>query len=138
VTFVVDPTEDNAKATTVADHAYWLSGLQVRKPGAVGTVDALSAAFGITDAKVLNMQYGASALTGGEIPAMAYVVRSQQWGPFGKAPKADTIQLTATNLKSVTIDVARAGLTCGAKLSVKTDGPVTVTLGGCGRTQSFR
>jgi hypothetical protein len=137
VTFVVDTTEDNAKATTVADHAYWLSALRVRKAG-LGTVDAVSGAFGLKDAPVLNMQYGASVLTGGEIPAMPFVSRSQQWGPFGKAPKADALQLTVTNLRSLTIDVARAGLTCAAKLTVKTDGPVAVTLGGCGRTLSFR
>jgi pimeloyl-ACP methyl ester carboxylesterase len=133
VTFVVDPTEDNAKATAVADHAYWTSGLRTRKAG-LGIVDAISGAFGVTDAKVLPVQPGAGALTGGEIPAMAYVSRSQQWGPFGKAPKSDMLQLTVTNLKSVTIDMARAGLTCGAKLAVKTDGPLAVTLGGCGKT----
>jgi hypothetical protein len=69
---------------------------------------------------------------------MAYVVRSQQWGPFGKAPKADALTLTLTNLRSLTVDTARAGLTCNAKLSVKTDGPVSVTLAGCGKTLSFR
>ncbi|MCU1589160.1 MAG: putative penicillin acylase [Frankiales bacterium] len=136
VTFVVDPTEDNVKATAVADHAYWLSDLKVRKPGD-GTADAVSAAFGTTDAKVLSTMYGASALTGGEIPALAYVVRSQQWGPFGHAAKADALTLTLTNLRSATVDVQRAGLTCGAKLIVKTDGPVAVTLGGCGKTLHF-
>jgi hypothetical protein len=83
------------------------------------------------------VQPGAGVLTGGEIPAMAYVSRSQQWGPFGKAPKSDVLQLTLTNLTSVTVDMARAGLTCGAKLAVKTDGPVAVTLGGCGKTLHF-
>jgi hypothetical protein len=137
VTFVVDPTEDNAKATTVADHAYWLSGLTVRKAG-LGVVDAISAAFGIKDAAVLPVEPGAGVLTGGEIPAMAYVSRTQKWGPFGTAAKADALTLTVTNLKSVTVDVARAGLSCGAKLTVKTDGPVAVTLAGCGKTLSFR
>jgi pimeloyl-ACP methyl ester carboxylesterase len=136
VTFVVDPTEDNVTATTVADHAYWLSGLKVRKAG-LGTVDAISGAFGVTDAKVLNMEYGAGVLTGGEIPAMTYAVRSQQWGPFGKAPKADVLTLKVTNLRTVTVDVARAGLTCNAKLEVKADGPLDVVLGGCGRALHF-
>jgi pimeloyl-ACP methyl ester carboxylesterase len=137
VTYVVDPTEDNALATTVGDHAYWVSGLRVRKSG-IGTVDAVSAAFGIKDAAVLPVQPGAGVLTGGEIPAMAFVSRSQQWGPFGTAPKADALQLTLTNLKAVAVDAARAGLSCNAKLSVKTDGPVSVTLAGCGKTLSFR
>ena len=133
VTFVVDPTEDNALATAVADHAYWLSGLKTRKAGN-GTVDAVSAAFGSTDATVLPVAVGAGVLTGGEIPAMAYVSRSQQWGPLGKSAKADALRLTVTNLRSVTVDVARARLTCGAKITVKSDGPVDVVLGGCGKT----
>jgi pimeloyl-ACP methyl ester carboxylesterase len=137
VTFVVDPTEDSAKATAVADHAYWVSDLRPRKAG-LGTVDAVSAAFGVTDAKVLPTQTSGGALLGGEIPAMVYVSRSQQWGPFGSAPKADALQLTVTNLRTVTVDVARAGLTCGAKLTVKTDGPVDVTLGGCGKVLHFQ
>jgi hypothetical protein len=91
----------------------------------------------VTDAKVQPVQTGAGALTGGEIPAMVYVSRSQQWGPFGHAPAADTLRLTLTNLRSATVDVARAGLTCDAQLTVKTDGPVTVTLAGCGKTLHF-
>jgi dienelactone hydrolase len=136
VTYVVDPTEDSAAATAVADHAYWVSDLKTRKAG-IGTIDAVSAAFGITDAKVMPVTPGAGVLVGGEIPAMAYVSREQKWGPFGKAPKADALQLTLTNLRTATIDMSRAGLTCGAKLAVKTDGPVTVTLAGCGKTLSF-
>jgi hypothetical protein len=136
VTFVVDPTEDNVKATTVADHAYWVSGLRTRKAG-LGSVDAVSGAFGVTDAKVLPVQNGAGALVGGEIPALAFVSRSQQWGTFGKAAPADALQLAVTNLRSVVVDVARARLSCAAKLSVKTDGPVTVTLAGCGKTLRF-
>jgi len=134
VTYVVDPREDNAVATAVADHAYWLSGMTVRKAGSTGTVDAISAAFGLTDAKVLPVAYGAGALTGGEIPAMAYVSRSQQWGPLGHAAKADALHLKATNLRTVTIDLARAGLSCGAHLDITSDGPLDVILGGCGRT----
>jgi len=42
-----------------------------------------------------------------------------------------------TNLRWVTIDLHRAGLTCGAVLQVKTDGPVDVTLAGCGKTLHF-
>jgi pimeloyl-ACP methyl ester carboxylesterase len=136
VTYVVDPREDNAAATTVGDHAYWLSGLQTRKDG-TGTVDAVSRAFGVTDPTVTSFGYGGGALTGGEIPAMAYVSRSQTWGPFGKAAKADALALTVSNLKTVTVDVARAGLSCGATLEVKTDGPLDVVLAGCGRTRHF-
>jgi hypothetical protein len=136
VTFVVDPVEDNAAATAVADHAYWLSGLKTRKAGK-GTVDAVSGAFGITDAAVQPVTPGAGVLTGGEIPAMPYVSRSQQWGPFGKAAPTQTLRLAVTNLRTITVDVARARLGCGAKLDVKTDGPLEVVLAGCGKTLRF-
>jgi hypothetical protein len=68
---------------------------------------------------------------------MAYVSRSQQWGPFPKTAASDALRLTVTNLKTVTVDVARAGLTCSARLDVKTDGPLDVVLAGCGSTRHF-
>jgi hypothetical protein len=136
VSFVVDPREDNATATAVADHAYWLSGLAVRKAG-LGTIEALSQAFGQGDAAVQSLQTGGGALIGGEIPALAYVSRAQTWGPVPKTAVKNELVLTVTNLRTVTIDLARAHLTCAAKLAVKTDGPVTVTLGGCGKSLRF-
>ena len=136
VTYVVDPTEDNAQATAVADHAYWVSGLKTRKAGN-GTVDAVSGAFGTTDPRVEPMEYGGGALVGGEIPAMAYVSRRQTWGQPGHLPKADKLHLDVTNLRTVTVDMARAGLSCGAQLVVRTDGPLDVVLGGCGRSVHY-
>src|SRR4051794_31159607 len=49
ITYVVNPTMDFPKAGTVADHAYWLSGLKLRKTGGeapLGNVKARSQAFG--------------------------------------------------------------------------------------------
>jgi hypothetical protein len=136
VSFVVDPREDNANATAVADHAYWLSDLRTRKAGN-GTVEAVSAAFGLGDAAVQPVKTGGGVLTGGEIPAMAFVSRAQTWGPQPKTAARDALALTLTNVRSVTVDTARARLTCGAQLTVKTDGPVEITLGGCGKTRHF-
>ena len=136
ITFVVDPTEDSARAGMVSNHAYWISGLTPRGKGDA-TIDVLSKAFGQGVPKVLPVQQGGGALTGGEIPAMAYVERSQQWGPTPKAPRRNELVITAKNLRFLTIDVARAGVTCGVKLTVHTDGPLTVRLPSCGRTLHF-
>ncbi len=136
VTYVVDPSEDNLAATAVADHAYWVSGLRTRGKG-IGTVDAISSGFGQADPKVLPVAASGGVLTGGEIPAMSFVSRTQQWGPAVPAAKRSGLQLAVSNLRSVTIDAARARLSCGTPLQVKTDGPVTVTLTGCGKTQHF-
>jgi hypothetical protein len=137
VSYVVDPTEDNALARTVADHAYWLSGLRTRGKGD-GVVDAVSKAFGVGIPKVLPVQQGAGVLTGGEIPAMAYVQRRQAWGPTPKAPRADAIVITAKNLSRIVIDIARAHVDCNVTLKVSTDGPLTVVIPGCGEARHFR
>ena len=127
VTFVVDSTEDNAKATTVSNHAYWVSGLVPAKAG-LATVDAVSQAFGITDAKVLPMATSAGVLTGGEIPAMAYVARSQQWGPFGKAAPANRAKLTLKNLRTATVQLDRARLTAARTLTLEVTADAASTL----------
>jgi pimeloyl-ACP methyl ester carboxylesterase len=138
VSYVVDPTEDSTLAQTVADHAYWLSGMTPRGKGDA-TVDALSAAFGVTPPATVNaaLGQGAGALTGGEIPAMAYVSRRSAQLPFGPSPKRDALTITATNLARVVVDVARAGLSCHPDLRVTTDGPLDVVLGGCGVERHF-
>jgi hypothetical protein len=137
VTFVVDPTEDSAGAGMVSNHAYWLSGLTPRSKGDA-TVDVLSKAFGQGVPAVQPVQQSGGALTGGEIPAMVYVERSQSWGPTPKAARRNQLVITAKNLRSLTIDIARARVTCGVKLIVHTDGPLTIRLPACGRTVSFR
>ncbi|GAC1439960.1 MAG: hypothetical protein NVSMB55_03010 [Mycobacteriales bacterium] len=131
VTYVVDPTEDNVRATTIADHAYWLSNLRPRTTGN-GSVDAVSQAFGTTDAKVLPVQTGAGVLIGGEIPAMAYVSRSQQWGPLGHVAPANALTLKATNLRTATVALDRARLTARRTLTldVSADGPTALVLTG--------
>jgi len=137
ITYVVDPTEDSSQAQTVADHVYWISGLRDRGSGD-GTVDVVSAAFGQGTPGVLPLQYGAGALTGGEIPALAFVSRAQAWGAVPRIARADELIITAHNLASITIDPRRARVSCDAVLKVTTDGPLTVTLAGCSRSVSFR
>jgi hypothetical protein len=135
VSYVVDPTEDNAQARTVADHAYWLSGITPRKAGDA-TIDVRSEAFGPPDPVQGPQAQGAGALTGGEIPAMAYVSRATTWTQPSSAPAhADVLDITATNVSRVVIDVTRARVTCGVHLRVRSDGPLDVVLSGCGTRQ---
>jgi hypothetical protein len=134
VTFSVDPSIDFARLGLVADHAYWLSGLEVRTPGSNGTIDAISRGFGTGDPIPSGTERGAGVLTGGLLPAIAYVRQYRTWGPAPSASRADVLELDATNLASVTIDPTRAHLDCNARVEVKTDGPVRVMLAGCGRT----
>ena len=140
VTYVRNPKMDFPGVRTVADHAYWLSGIALRNGSGtapLGTVDARSAGFGVGDPKPGATENGGGSLSGGNLGSLAYTSQSKAWGAVPKAPRADVLELTATNVRTVTVHPARAKLTCGATLNVKTDGPVTVALAGCGRTVTF-
>src|SRR5437764_562346 len=95
VSYVVDPTEDSTGV--VADHAYWISGLTPRDQGDA-SVEVLSKGFGQGIPPVEPVQEGGGALTGGEIPALAYVSRSQSWGETPAVPTQDELAVTAKNL----------------------------------------
>jgi hypothetical protein len=136
VTYVVDAAEDSTSAGVVADHAYWLSAVRSADSKHAATIDALSRARGIGDAAVLPVTSGAGVLTGGEIPAMAYASQTRFWGAPAPAVATDALVLRSTGVSAVTVDARRAGVTCGARLDVTTDVPLTVTL--CGRSQTFR
>jgi len=140
VSYVVNPKMDFPKAGTVADHAYWLSGLKLRDSSGdapLGEVDARSGAFGKGDPTAGPTQHGAGVLTGGNDQAMPYVEQSKAWGKTPDRPRRDVLRLDATNLSRVVVHPTRAKLSCRAKLSVTTDGPLEVKLAGCHRTVSF-
>ena len=140
VSYVVNPTMDFPDAGTVADHAYWLSGLRLRDgSGAapLGTIDARSEGFGLGDPPAQATQHTAGVLTGGNYQAMPYVEQSRSWGAAPSRPVADVLHLDAANIAEVTVNPARAHLDCQADLDVTTDGPLTVHLAGCGVDRTF-
>ena len=135
VTYVVDPTEDSSAAEAIGDHAYWLSDLTVRA-ATPGTIDVRSEGFGVGDPKPLDEQPGGGTLDGGSRGPMSYASRDREWGPTPKEPVRNVLDVDAKNVRTATIDASRARVSCGAKLNVKTDGPLDVTLTGCSRGHS--
>ncbi len=133
VTFVVDTARDSTKYGVVADHAYWLSGLSVRQSGSEGQIDAVSHGFGEGDPSASGVQAGTGTLTGGNMGDLQYTSFTQTWGATPSAPRSDTIDITATNIATASIDVQRADVDCSVKLNIVTDGPLAVTLPGCNR-----
>ncbi|HWC34069.1 MAG TPA: hypothetical protein VG650_04485 [Mycobacteriales bacterium] len=138
VTYVVDRAEDSSLADVVADHAYWLSGITPRRSSAIGTIDVRSLGFGVGDPKPSGMTEGAGALTGGTKAAIPYVEFRQTWGPVPRAARRDALDITATNIARVVIDVRRARLDCAATLKVHSDGPLKVVLAGCNQVVDVR
>jgi hypothetical protein len=76
-------------------------------------------------------EHGAGALTGGQVPAIPYTSQSRAWGPAPVEPVQDVLDITASNVSSVTIDARRAKVDCHAHLNVTSDGPLKVTLRDC-------
>jgi hypothetical protein len=140
VRYVVNPTMDFQTAGTVADHAYWLSGLKLRDSSGnapLGRINARSEAFGRGDPPASATQTGAGTLNGGNSGPMPYAEQKKTWGNAPATPPHDVLHLDAQNLRRVVVHAARARLTCHPQLDVTTDGPLTLVLGGCGRTINF-
>jgi hypothetical protein len=135
VTFVANPALDLPKLDYVSDHAYWLSGVKLRdnQAAGVGRIDVLSHGFGQGDPDPGATQAGAGAVTGGNfLPEYPFTRQFKEWGPAKPTDKQDVLDVSASNVRSVTVDTRRARVTCAAKLFVETDGPLDVVLGGCG------
>jgi hypothetical protein len=136
VSYVLDPARDAAKYGVVANHAYWVSGLKVRQSGSLGTFDALSHGFGLADAKPSGVKDGSGTLVGGHLGPLQFTSQTQTWGPAKAQHASDSITITATNIATAVVNVARAKVDCHAKLMIHSDGPIKVTLAGCGETVS--
>ena len=138
VTYVRNPSMDFPDVGTTADHAYWLSKIGLRDAAANdgrGTIDVRSAGFGVGDPPARPTTTDpVRVLEGGRIAPLTYSHLAKTWGPAPATPVRDLLEVTATNIGTVTVDVQRAKVTCGADVRVTSDGPVDVVLAGCGRT----
>jgi len=131
VSYVVDPREDSLDV--IADHAYWLSELEVRDPDGAptGSIEVHSHGFGVAPSTAHDRDPGAGVLTGGQNQAMPYVTRGVERIAGGEEAVADVLTITATNVAHVAIDVERARVSCDVELDVTSDGPLEVELSGC-------
>jgi pimeloyl-ACP methyl ester carboxylesterase len=139
VTYAYNPTMDFPADGTTAGHAYWLSGITLRDTSGdppIGTVDVRSHGFGVGDALPSPTTATPGALPPGNLGVLSYAGTKKTWGPAPAEPIADELDIGATNVKALTIDPTRAQADCNARLNVTTDGPLAVTLTGCG-TRSY-
>ena len=140
VTYVVNPTMDFPSVGTVADHAYWLSGLKLRDSGGnapLGRVDARSEAFGLGDPDDNPTQTRARDASGRQLRPPGLRRAVEELGAGAADDARNVLHLDAENLAQVVVHPGRARLTCRPQLDVTTDGPLTLTLAGCGRTLHF-
>jgi pimeloyl-ACP methyl ester carboxylesterase len=128
VTYVVAPDAGAARLGLGADHAYWISGLRLRSPERPGLVDALSRAPGVAEPVPSGAQAGAGVLVGGLVP-LPYTRTFQTWlDPAQRPGRADHIDIELANVAAVTIDLGATGLSCRARVQIKSDGAADVVL----------
>jgi len=128
VTYTYDVGMQEPEWGLNANHVYWVSGLSTRS-GDLGTVDAFSHGFGLAD-PVANPEQETSGTSG----SFVFTGSVRTWQAPQQIAATDELDLTLTNIATVTIDPRRAHIDCGANLNVTSDGPATVTLAGCDRT----
>jgi hypothetical protein len=144
VTYVLDAARNRSDLGLVGNHAYWLYGLALRTSSHTssngepeGQIDAVSHGLGVGDPVPGATQTSPGTLTGGNLGSLQFLRTTKQWGPVPGSPRSNAITLSATNIRAVSIDVRRAHVTCRVALRVTSDGPLTVKLPGCKRTQRF-
>lgn len=140
VTYVYNLKASETRWGLNADHAYWVSGLKLREEAGeapMGTIDVFSHGFGLGDPVPRPTQRIAGEgrpVAEGAPAGVPWVGFKREWNPAPSAPVQDVLDITATNIREVTIDVRRARVSCDPKLTVHSDGPITIRLAGC--TQS--
>jgi predicted esterase len=134
VTYVLEPTRNHKELRLVGDHAYWVSGLVLRDSGSSGQIDAVSHGFGASEPVASLTQPGAGQLEGGNLGPIQFTSRVKTWAPPTPGPRANTIDVNATNLSKASLDVKRAGVDCSVQVNVTSDGPIDIALPGCDRT----
>ncbi len=108
------------------------------KTGATGDpeaeIDAKSFGFGAGDPMVSPVtEAGTGTLSGGNLGPIQFSSQKKRWTSQPGAAKANRIDVKATNVASAVIDVKRARVTCSADVRITSDGPIALTLAGCGR-----
>lgn len=113
-----------------ADHAYWISGLALRDPARqIGTLDAVSHGIAGTEPAAGPAAADAGQSVNG---SQAYLRQTTTWTHGPSLSQRNALEVVATNVGALTVQVGRAGLGCDADVDVVTDGPLRLTLIGRG------
>lgn len=134
VVFKRNPAMDFPAAGIVADHAYWLSDIQLRDASLqTGFVEAESLALPASlGPAAANTGTTAGLLQPGTLGAIGYLAESLRWeGERGDVPQRNVLRITLQNIAELTVDMQAAGLSCRAQIEVNADGPARVIRGGC-------
>lgn len=133
ITYTVSAFQNEPQYGLNSDHAYWVSGLRLRQGAPDGTIDVRSDRFGSGDPSLNPIQNTTGLGTQNTTPPyeFEYSERSRTWGDAPTEAVRNQVDIEATNISALTINPARARVSCNAVLNIKSDGPIKVTLSGC-------
>jgi dienelactone hydrolase len=108
---------------------YWLRDIAARTSVAGSLAHIVAHSAGVVDPLVTPVKSYNAYVPGDPSPAL---VEEQTWKRTGTAPLGSTLELALTNVRSVGVDAARAGLSrfSAVTVTLTSDGPSVVTLRG--------
>ncbi len=132
VSYVMNTSEDFARSNVIANKAYWLSDLTLKDPALEqGSIDVLSGGYGLANPVMIPTVQSNGVYMGGYLEPTVFTRRLIEWQPAMAIPVKDKLVIKASNIATVTIDPARAKVSCKAAMQVESDVPLVVTLKGC-------
>jgi len=134
ISFVMNGEENQPDFGLNSDHVYWMSGLTLRDTAVsppIGKVEVVSLAYGLADPAPTDTQTGTGVYVGTTGP-VSYTFQSRDWGGTPQIQASNALKIVAQNIKTMTINTARARIDCNASIRANTDGPLDVILSGCG------
>lgn len=126
ISYFLAPAQDTV-ALSKANHAYWVSNIKLVNPSYPGYVDVKSLASSSGDPAVLPVATTNGTLTGGTHGPLPFVRRNLAWGAAPTTAVQDKVEIWANGVSEITIDAARAGLSCSPQITFG-NGPITVNI----------
>ncbi|WP_116040493.1 hypothetical protein [Amycolatopsis palatopharyngis] len=111
VSFAYVPESDDPALGLVHDHAYWVSGVRVAGRAAKGLVDVRSRAHGVGDPE-------SAPVTGSGVAQLPYTMLGREYGTAPREDAENALELSLTDVSSVRLQAARAGLDVRAPIRI--------------------
>ncbi|MFL5846035.1 MAG: alpha/beta hydrolase-fold protein [Solirubrobacteraceae bacterium] len=128
VTYAVNAAVSEPEHGLRADHAYWVSEVRLAKVDRPGRIDVRS---GAPSARLVPTPSSASgALSSG----LAYAVSTRLAPASPAGAPGHRLRVAARNVRTATIDAARAGTGCAPSVTFATRELLKLKLAGCNRT----
>lgn len=146
VNYVVRDRDADRRWGLTGTRAYWLGGFRVRPTEVDGEGSVSARSFGRGER--MPALVGTSTTTGTLQPASSdlisvtptypYAREDQSWVTSAAIRARDLVEVRARGLSAMTLNLQAAGVSCGSRVRVDSDGPMVIRWPGCpGRPTAY-